>query len=218
MREYFENQGMIIMQNKKLSQGKSWLINIVLFGFLTLLLSSCDNNDKAKETINTPPPQDTSIILSPDGIGPINATTSFNIHQMTLAFNQYSVVEEINYQKGNPFPAIRISEGVNTILNIIPDASHQGIYSVIVEDNIIKNSLGHPLGTLYNEIYSYGQNEQCQAGAEDLAGKMLCYAPKHPNILYVFNGTLEDSSSNKAPSADILQGWALESIIWRPKN
>lgn len=189
----------------------------ILALFLSLSISSCDS-DKSIANIENPAPVDTSITLSPDGIGPINATTSFNIHKMTLAFSNYSVVEEVNYAEGNSFPAIRISEGVNTIMKIIPNASKQGIYSVIIEDNIIKNSLGHPLGTIHNEVYSYGQNEQCQPGAEDLSGKMLCYAPKHPNILYVFNGTGENATAGKAPSSDILQGWALESIIWRPKR
>ena len=139
------------------------------------------------------------------------------MHQMTVAFSKYSVVEEINYREGQPFPAIKVSEGINTIMSIIPDASQQGIYSVIIEDNIIKNSLGHALGTLYNEIYAYGQNEQCQPGNADFSGKLLCYAPKHPNILYVFNGAWDAVTAGKAPPADILQGWALESIIWRPK-
>lgn len=205
------------MQLKSLIQGKNSLIRIVLIGLTALFLSSCDS-DKNKETSESDPVQDTSIILSQDGIGPINATTSFNMHKMTLAFSDYNVVEEVNFKDGRPFPAIRVSEGVKTVLSIIPDASKQGIYSVIIEDNIIKNSLGHPLGTVYNEVYSYGQNEQCQPGVEDFSGKMLCYAPKHPNILYVFNGPWDNVETGKAPPADILQGWSLESIIWRPKS
>lgn len=212
MREYFLNKGKFIMQQRR----NGYFVAAITL-FLSLTLSSCDS-DKVEEEPENTTPVDTSIILSPDGIGPINATTSFNMHQMTLAFSSYSVVEEVNYTEGNPFPAIRISEGVNTILKIIPDASQQGIYSVFVEDNIIKNSLGHPLGTIYNDIYAYGQNEKCQLGSQDLSGKMLCYAPKSPNILYVFNGNTENSNSAKAPSADVLQGWALESIIWRPKS
>lgn len=212
MRECFLNKGKFNMQQSK----KSYIVAF-LGMILSLSLSSC-GSDKTIEKTETPAPVDNSIILSSDGIGPINATTSFNMHQMTLAFSNYSVVEEVNFSNGNKFPAITISEGVNTIMKIIPDAAHQGIYSVIIEDNIIKNSLGHALGTIYNEIYSYGQNEQCQAGVDDLVGKMLCYAPKHPNILYVFNGTGESVAAGKAPSADILQGWALESIIWRPKS
>ena len=188
---------------------------------LAIALTGCGGDDKETKKIEESAkvaPEDTSIILSSDGVGPINATTSFNMHQMTLAFNNYSVVEEVNYVKGQPFSAIRVSEGVNTIMNIIPDASRQGVYSVMIEDNIIKNSLGHPLGSIYSEVYTYGQQQQCQAGSADLAGKMLCYAPQNHNILYVFNGQWAGAGNGKVPPADILQGWALETIIWRPKS
>ena len=205
------------MHLKNIQFDNKSLLVLATIALFTLFLSACDSDKKIAET-EKDKEVDTSIILSADGIGPINATTSFNMHQMTLAFSNYSVVEEVNYLDGSPLPAIRISEGVNTIMNIIPDASLQGIYSVIVEDNVIKNSLGHQLGTLYSDIYAYGQNEKCQLGANDLAGKMLCYAPKFPNILYVFNGAWDNKETGKAPPADILQGWSLESIIWRPKT
>ena len=84
--------------------------------------------------------------------------------------------------------------------------------------SFIKNSLGHALGTAYNKIYSYGQNQKCQAGVEDYSGKLLCYTPEYPNILYVFNGPWTNVAEGKMPPADVLQGWALESIIWRPKS
>ena len=180
----------------------------------TLLLSACDNSDdKLKKVV---PEEDKSIVLSAGGIGPINATTSFNMHQITLAFSDYGVVEELNYHSGSPFPVIRISEGVKTIMTIIPDASQQNIFSIIIEDNLIINSLGHRLGINYSEVYTDGKNEDCQAGANDMSGKVICYAPKTPNILYVFNGKW-DGELGKVPTADILQGWGLESIIWRPK-
>jgi hypothetical protein len=199
-----------------LNNGPTKITFLVVFLSIFLTLSACDNDkDDNKAEKNQ---VDNKIILSADGIGPINATTSFNMHQMTLAFSDYNVVEEVNYLDGRPFPAIRVSEGVKTILNIIPDASHKGIYSVIVEDNIIKNSLGHHLGSPYHEIYAYGQNEQCQPGSADMSGKVLCYAPKTPNILYVFNGQWENAIQGIMPPADILQGWSLESIIWRPKT
>lgn len=206
------------MQLKKIGHGKNNLITLVIGAFLlTITITACDSdNDVAKQ--ETEKVKETSIILSPDGIGPINATTSFNMHQMTLAFSDFSVVEEVNFLDSKPFPAIRISQGVNTVMHVIPDASLQGIYSVMIEDNIIKNSLGHHLGTPYSEIYTYGQNEQCQPGIDDMSGKMLCYAPKYPNILYVFNGVWDNAKAGKAPPADILQGWSLESIIWRPKS
>lgn len=197
---------------------KKGFITATLAVTFALMLGACDNDDKKPESANEAPPQDTSITLSADGVGPINSTTSFNMHQMTVAFANYNVIEEVKYIDGNSLLSIRISEGVNTVLNVIPDASRQGIYSVIIEDNIVKNTLGHPLGTAYNAIYPYGQNEKCQAGVEDFAKKVLCYAPQHPNILYVFNGSADNAVEGKMPSADILQGWGLESIIWRPKS
>ena len=202
-----EQQGSLL---KKLSQS----LFITIFALLTL--SACDKKDDDKMKM-AEAEENRSVVLSAEGVGPINATTSFNMHQMTLAFSDYNVVEELNYQSGSPYPIIRVSEGVKTIMTIIPDGSQKNIFSIIVEDNLIVNSLGHLLGTNYSEIYTYGQNEECQAGVDDMAGKVMCYAPKTPNILYVFSG---QSAGEKGviPAADVLQGWGLESIIWRPKT
>jgi len=195
----------------QLPTNSSLLIGLCLL-FATAL-SACGGD---KKTQATAPEEDKSIVLSENGVGPINATTSFNMHQMTLAFNDLNVVEELNYQAGSSFPVIRISEGVKTLMTIIPDASQQNIFSIIVEDNLIINSLGHRLGTNYSDVYADGQYEDCQAGTNDMSGKVMCYAPKTPNILYVFNGT-RAGETGIVPTADILQAWGLESIIWRPK-
>ena len=160
--------------------------------------------------------EDKSIVLSENGVGPINATSSFNMHQMTLAFSDFNVVEEIGYQSGSPYPVIRVSEGVKTLLTINPDAAHQNIFSIIVEDNLIKNSLGHRLGSIYSDIYTTSQEEECQMGSQDMRGKVLCYALKVPNILYVFTGK-GASTNGVLPEHKALQSWVLELIIWRPK-
>ena len=203
---------MYLAQERRLNSNVSEFLILFL---LALVLFGCNGSVKNKSGEKQ---EDKSIVLSANGVGPINATTSFNMHQMTLAFNDYNVIEEVNYQSGHPYPVIRVSEGVKTLLTIIPDGSHQNIYSIIVEDNLISNSLGHPLGTLYSDIYTYGQKEECQPGTQDMAGKVLCYAPKTPNILYVFNDSKSTSKADVMPPADELQNWALESIIWRPKQ
>jgi len=182
--------------------------------FIPLILGACGSTES--NTLDPAREEDKSIVLSPNGIGPINVNSSFNMHQMTLAFSDYNVVEEVGYQSGSPYPVIRISKGIKTLLVINPDATQKNIFSIIIEDNLIKNSLGHRLGTPYNEVYPYGQTEDCQMGLQDMAGKVLCYAPKAPNILYVFNGKT-NSVSSVIPPINELQNWALESIIWRPK-
>lgn len=183
--------------------------------FVLFALNGCDEKDENKMKM-AEVEEDKTIVLSANGVGPINATTSFNMHQMTLAFSEYNVVEELNYHSGTPYPIIRISDGIKTMMIIIPDSAQKNIFSIIVEDNLITNSLGPNLGTNYSEIYPYGQNEECQAGVDDMSGKVICYAPAIPNILYVFNGS-SAGEQGIVPAADILQGWGLESIIWRPK-
>ncbi len=200
----------MILKHGKLTKIFSW---IAIIGLATTL-GACSKDDDEKVKQNEV--KNKSIVLSENGIGPINSGSSFNMHQMTLAFSQYNVVEELNYQTGTPYPVIRVSDGVKTLLVINPDESQKNIFSIIIEDNLITNSLGHRLGTSYSDIYTYGQTEECQAGAQDMQGKALCYAPKTPNILYIFSGK-KSNSNTEVPPADVLQTWALESIIWRPK-
>ena len=201
---------------KKLHKSISNSIAIKAFTvlFFTVTLNACGGDDTKKEKTSLDT-QNKSITMSTEAIGAINSKSTFNMHDITVAFPDYSVVEELNYHLGAPYPVIRISKGVKTIMTINPDQSQKNIFSVIVEDNLVKNELGHPLGTSYSEIYTYGQNEECQLGTEDMAAKVLCYAPKTPNILYVFNGK---GGGTNMPPADVLQGWSLESIIWRPKQ
>ena len=189
-------------------------LNSLMLSLFALLLSACDS-DKSDSSEATSGGGNKSITLSADGSGSMNSESAFNMHKITLAFPEYSVVEELHYHLGSPYPIIRVSKGVKTLLTINPDKSQKKIFSVIIEDNLIQNSFGHHLGTAYNKVYAYGQTEECQLGAEDLAAKVLCYAPKAPNILYIFNGK---GAGTTMPKADVLQDWSLESIIWRPKG
>lgn len=191
----------------------TWATTIAVIT-LSALLSACSNDDDKKVAVLEP--ESTEIVLSADGVGPLNATTTFNMHQMTVAFHDYSVEEMVNFQQSAPYPVIRISKGGNALITINPDSSRQNIYSVVVEDNMVKNSLGHHLGTVYGDVYNYGRTEKCQSGIEEMSGKVMCYAPQTPNILYVFNGKW-DGADGKMPPAELLQDWILESIVWRPK-
>lgn len=190
----------------------TWIARITLI--CALSLTGCSNDEEKKEA---PVEKKDEIVLSADGIGAITSSSSFNMHQITLSFSKFSVVEELNYHTGTPYPVIRVADGVKTVMTIIPDAAQKSIYSVIVEDNKITNSLGHHLGIPFKTVYAE-KIEKCQPGTEDMLGKALCYAPNTPNIIYVFHSNTASSLEGKLPADEELQEWVLDTIIWRPKT
>ena len=184
------------------------------------LLAGCSSNDNDN---NEPSNQATAatpsdrLTLSPEGIGPINATTPFNIHLATQAFHGLNVSQQTSFKEGEAYPVIRVAKGAKTLFSINPTADHNGIYSVVIEDNLVHNSLGHRLSTKFSSIYTYGQVEKCMAGREELSGKTICYAPQMRNILYIFTGKW-DGPDSEIPPEDVLASWTLDSIIWKPSK
>lgn len=154
-------------------------------------------------------------MLSADGIGPLNAETTFNLHELTMVFQGLNVTQRTNYSEGEQYPVIQVAKGLKTLLTINPDLQQEKIFSVQVHDNLIGNQLGHGIGMKFADIYAYDQLEDCGAGAEEMSGKVLCYAPKTPNILYLFAGSW-NGPDGQVPPSDVLARWKLEGMVWKP--
>lgn len=174
-------------------------------------LSACREKATVPESTTIKPVE----MLSVDGIGPINATTPFNLHLLTEAFPEFNVTQQINFGSGNQYPIISISKELKPLLIINPDASGNKIFSVIVQDNQIGNQQGHSIGMRFADIYPYDKNASCTVGVEDMKGKVLCLSPKVANILYLFTGPWQGPES-VLPPKEVLANWNLESIIWKP--
>ncbi len=158
------------------------------------------------------------LMITDQGIGPVNASMPFNMHKVTVAFPEFSVVEQLNFQEGKSYPVISVSKGAHLLFTINPTADLKSIYSVVVEDNIISNSLNHRIGTLFSDIYTRDKPNPptCQPGSEELSGKVLCLPFGSTNMLYLFAGKW-DGPSAELPPEKVMKGWALDAIIWKPK-
>lgn len=154
-------------------------------------------------------------MLSIDGVGPINAQTRFNLHDITTAFPNLNVTQRQYFNHGKPYPVIEVLAETTTLMVLNPDVKQQKVFSVMVKDNLIGNRLGHKIGMSFADIYAYGKTETCAAGAEELAGKVLCYAPHTGNILYLFGGQW-NGAVGTVPPKDVLAGWKMDAIIWKP--
>lgn len=185
----------------------------------TLMLSGC--GEEITTAQDAKPIQKSSTIdksrlsVSDKGVGPINGSTPFNIHKVTLAFPNYSVVEQLNFQEGESYPIISVSKGAKRLMTINPTLDLKSIYSIVVEDNLIDNALKHRLGTKLADIYTGNVAYNCQPGVEEMSGKVLCMTPTGNNMLYLFAGSW-DGPDNKLPPSTVLYNWALEAIIWKP--
>ena len=184
-----------------------------------LMLSGCGEEITAvqdsKETQQITSSGKNRLLVSAKGVGPIVPSTPFNIHKITQAFPNYNVVEQLNFQEGESYPVILVSKGAKRLLTINPTLDLKSIYSVIVEDNLIDNALTHRLGTMFTDIYDGMTAYNCQAGIEEMSGKVLCMPPKSNNMLYLFVGKW-DGPDDKLPPSTVLYSWALEAIIWKP--
>ena len=195
-----------------------WL-NILLPCLLVTLLNGC-GGDGNENNINEQAQlselsSGNRINLTSDKVGPINAKTPFNIHHITQVFQGLNVSQQTSFQEGQAYPVIRVAKGAKTLMTINPTSDQNSIYSIVIEDNLIRNKLGHRLSTQFSDIYSFGNVEKCLAGKEELSGKTVCYAPNSRNVLYIFTGRW-NGPNNEIPPEDVLSTWTLDAIIWKP--
>lgn len=198
----------------------SYSLRILFITALLSLLTACDNEPAPAPPV-IPKIEGAEMVLSSAGVGPINAQTAFNIHQITLAFEEhrYNVEQIQTYTDGHNYPIIRISKNTKPLLLITPNKTQRRIFSVLIKDKRVGNVLGHTLGMKYGAIYTYGNREQCALGQDKYVGKVLCYAPRSGNIIYLFTDSQpKNVAYNTLPPVDALDSWPLESIIWKPKK
>lgn len=200
------------------SRVSRWLFISIMSSIMSVLLVAC-SNDSDQTTSQSSADNSSGLVLSVAGVGPINRDIPFNLKQINLAFREYdlSVEEFKTFAEGDAYPVIRVSDQADLLMVINPDVSRQKIFSVMITDNRVGNVFGHKIGQKFGDIYRYGQVEECAAGAEELAGKVLCYAPTSNNILYLFKGEW-DGPNGKVPPNYVLSEWGLDAIIWKPQK
>lgn len=186
---------------------------------LCSLLNGCsENNSFSKMTQRSTP----LFMLSADGVGPMNASTPFNLRQIGDAFQDYNVTQETHFLNGSKYPMITVKQQAEQLISINPDHRQQNVFSIVVHTDKVGNKLGHKVGDTFSDIYSYGETEKCGPGIEEWAGKVMCYAPRNRNILYLFaiaQGSVENvarSVDNTVPPPEAMADWVLEAIVWKP--
>lgn len=192
----------------------------VLFMALVLLVAfvliGCQGGADAPETVPpAAPPMPQPLTLSATGIGGLDAATAFDADAVTEALAGYTVQQEVTSTEGMDYPILTVHDGETHLLTIHPDGDATGIYSVLVESPQVENSLGPRIGASYGSIYPDAGMASCEAGMEEMSGRVLCQAPGAANITYVFSGAWNGPDGEVPPEAD-LRNWALTLVAWHP--
>ena len=189
------------------------LYKLAIVALLASSLTACSSREdvQASTVENVPAPL---FMLSADGVGPLNAETPFNLVRIGDAFQEFNVIQETPVNGDDSGPVITVNQQVKPLLTINPDFPQKHIFSVIVHDNLVGNKLGHVIGAKFSEVYTPETLEQCAPGVDDWAGKVMCYAPKNTNILYLFSGT-EPKVTDKTPTPAEMKDWVLAEMVWK---
>lgn len=189
-----------------------WLSKIGISLIVGLLLSGCGGD--AEESAASNSEVEPLFILSPDGVGPLNARTPFNFVRIGDAFQDLNVAEETYYREGGQYPVITVKQQTKLLLSINPDYQNQGIFSIIVHNNLVGNKLGHSIGDAFKNVYGGGNTERCAPGSEEWSGKVVCFAPDTQNVLYIFAGNWE-GPDDQIPPLKVMADWELDSMVWK---
>lgn len=189
------------------------LYKLAIVALLASSLTACSSREdvQASTVENVPTPL---FMLSADGVGPLNAETPFNLVRIGDAFQEFNVIQETPINGHESSPVITVNQQVRPLLTINPDFQQKNIFSVIVHDNLVGNKLGHTIGAKFSEVYTPETLEQCAPGVDDWAGKVMCYAPKNTNILYLFSGA-EPKVTDQAPTPAEMKDWVLAEMVWK---
>ncbi len=157
------------------------------------------------------------IMVSERGVREINKNTPFDKEGLQNILSDLEIVEDFNASEGEKYPVLKAYREGEHILTIVPNLSTRKIGSVWVTSNLVRNTLGHPIGTRFKKIYTLEKHAKCDAGMEEYSGMVICTAPSGGHIKYLFEGDW-NGPDGELPPIKVMALWTLTNIIWIPSN
>ena len=157
------------------------------------------------------------IMVSERGVGKINENTLYDKEGLQNILSDLEIVEDLNASEGEKYPVLKAYREGEHILTIVPNLSTNKIGSVWVTSNLVRNTLGHPIGTRFEKIYTLGKRANCHTGMEEYSGMVICTAPSDGHIKYLFEGHWH-GPDGVLPPTKVMAMWMLTKIIWVPST
>jgi Protein of unknown function (DUF1131) len=155
-----------------------------------------------------------SIAITEDGVGPINASTPFDLKTVQKLMPGLKVKRGTSFTEGEEFPILKVSDLKVVLFTIIPDDNGRKIFSIVTKSNRVKNSFGVKIGDMHVGVFGDKAGD-CSPGMEEYAGTVSCLAPRSKHVHYIFVGKW-DGSDNEIPPQEVFKSWTVSEIFWKP--
>ena len=188
-----------------------FLLRVVLsFILLTIFLSGCSSSNSRHETAPL-----MEIVLSDKGVGQITSATPFDIKEIDRLFKGMSVVGDVDYTEGEPYPVIRVLKETEEVLTINAMEEEGPIFSIGTSHKSVRNAYGTKVGDQFEDIYGIDYEKLCSPGMEELSGMVLCREKGSARLVNIFNGDW-DGPDGQLPPYEVLKTWKVIELYWRP--
>jgi len=211
------------MESKTIMQGISRTVVSCLFVW-GLTLSHVTTAVEDQADISPPPRSDdiqdaaTSkrILLDADKVGAIAADTPATEPALSAALPGLRIEKGEDFTENRAYRVFRAHQGNDLLLTIVP-GERQRIHSVIASSPKVRNGLGLPVGSRFDDAYAGENYARCEPGIEEFSGMLLCPSPSAANVIYVFSGAWNGPDGERPPRSQV-RDWTLSQISWTPRT
>ena len=160
------------------------------------------------------------LALSDAGIGAITKDTPFEPDIIADLFPNLLIEPGEIVSQGEPIAAIRVIEGDQVLFTMVSGPGRLTIARIEIASPFIALDNGATIGDLFEglmapSIVSDIAPPVCDRGRDELGALVICGAPDHGYIYYLFDGSWIGPDDAVPPRA-VLNDWTLTQIFWVP--
>ncbi|AOX01777.1 hypothetical protein BJP34_22155 [Moorena producens PAL-8-15-08-1] len=161
----------------------------------------------------SPPDTQSSLRLTPEGLGTLNKTSNFDADTIKNALPSYTVKKETTSAEGETYNIFRAYWQDSLVVEIDADISQQKIGRMAILSDRIPGPKDVKVGIAYSATPGH-EKLDCFPGEEGSTGKVICSFDENASILYVYQPPNWEGPYHKLPPREVLTKAKLDSLLW----
>ncbi|MCP5424947.1 MAG: DUF1131 family protein [Gammaproteobacteria bacterium] len=161
--------------------------------------------------------QDTlaTLVLTSKGLGKLNRDTILSHDLLERELPGYSV-RELTAAGNEREARFEVYRQDKLVLALYPDSTSGKVTRIIIDDNNVVGPGGVKLGTPFETVsqQSQGQLLDCEAGADELRGLVVCWFARTSTVRYAFEPVDWTGPVGDLPPRSVLRQARVVKMLW----